>query len=126
MTRLENALKHSTLGAAYCDTPDNNRVLVERKTQARHPGEPVRYLVRVLSGTESFAETSGYDAPDLETAVALTRTLDLEGFDPSTADWRPADESTRTSSAKAPYEQLAGSFDGASGYDGDHDQGSPL
>ena len=126
MTRLEKALKQSALGAAYCDTPDNNRVLVERKTQARHPGEPVRYLVRVLSGTQPFAETSGYDAPDLETAIALARTLGLEGFDPSTADWRPADESTRTGLAKALYEQVAGSVDGASGYDVDHDHGSPL
>ena len=124
MTRLEKALKQSALGAAYCDTPDNNRVLIERKTHARHPGESVRYLVRVLSGTEPSAETSGYDAPDLETAVALTRTLDLEGFDPATADWHPADEFTRTGAAHEPSERLTVGPDGAPGYDGD--QVSPL
>jgi hypothetical protein len=124
MTRLEKALKHSTLGAAYCDTPDNNRVLVERKIQARHPGGSVRYLVRVLSGIAPSAETSGYDAPDLETAVALTRTLDLEGFDPATADWHPADESTRTGAAQEPSERLTVGPDGVPDYDGD--QVSPL
>jgi hypothetical protein len=124
MTRLKKALKQSELGAAHCDRPDNNRVLVERKTHAHHPGESVRYLVRVLPGTEPSAETTGYDAPDLETAVALTRTLDWEGFDPATAHWRPADESTRTGAAQEPSERLTVGPDGAPAYDGD--QVSPL
>ncbi len=97
MTRLEDALKQNELGAAYCDTPDNYRLIVETRPQSRRPSHDLRYIVRVEHGV--VPPTDAYDAPDLQTAVALLRTLDLDGFDPSTANWHPVDESARLGSA---------------------------
>jgi hypothetical protein len=90
MTRLEDALKRNELGAAYCDTPDNYRVIVESRPQSRRPSHDLRYIVRVEHGV--VPPTDAYDAPDLQTAIALMRTLDLDGFDPMSADWHPADD----------------------------------
>ncbi len=96
MARLEEILKQSPLGAAYCDTPDNHRVIVTPKPKTRAPSETIRYFVRVEHG--SIPPTDAYDAPDLETAVALMRTLDLDGFDPLTAEWQSVDTHTRDES----------------------------
>jgi hypothetical protein len=102
MARLEDALRSNELSAAYCDTADNYCVIVEPKSQTRHPGDEIRYdeiryLVRVEHGL--VPPTEAYDAPDLPTAIALMRTLDLEDFDPETADWRSVDEHPRAGSA---------------------------
>jgi hypothetical protein len=97
MARLEDALQRNELSAAYCDTADNHRVIVEPKSQTRRPSDEIRYLVRVEHGVVPPADA--YDAPDLPTAIALMRTLDLEDFDPETADWHSVDDNTRAASA---------------------------
>jgi hypothetical protein len=93
MARLEDALRRNELSTAYCDTADNHRVIVEPKSQTRRPGDQIRYLVRVEHGV--VPPTDAYDAPDLPTAVALMHTLDLEDFDPETADWHSVDDNTQ-------------------------------
>ena len=97
MPRLEDALKQNALGAAYCDTPDNHRVIVETRPQSRRPSQDPRYIVRVEHGV--VPPTDAYDAPDLQTAIALMHTLDLDRFDPTAADWHPADDATHMSTA---------------------------
>lgn len=98
MARLEDALRQAEYGAAYYDTPDGYRVMVETKQQGRQPSTNERYLVRVEHG--AVPPTESYDAPDLPTAIALMRTYDLDAFDPTGDRWQPVTDTTQRRSTK--------------------------
>lgn len=88
MARLEEALHHSEAGAAYFDTADGYRVIVERKLRTRRPGGDDRYLVRVEHGV--VLANDAFDAPDLATARSLMASFELVGFDPEAPQWQPS------------------------------------
>jgi hypothetical protein len=94
--------------AAYYDTLDNHRVIVQQVSRAKQPGSGDRYLVRVEHAAVPPMET--YEAPDLGAAIDYLRGLSLRGFDPAADHWEQAGPSKNRDStqwtAEAPTRAL--------------------
>lgn len=98
MPKLSRIFTPDDQDAAYYDTLDNHRVIVERVTRTRQPGSGDRYLVRVERGAVPPTET--YEAPDLGAAIDYLRGLSLQGFDPTDDHWEAVGQTTPRDSAQ--------------------------
>jgi len=88
MATLAEALRTSTLDAAYCEAGADCRVAVRRELAGRKPGGAERYIVTVQRGP-ALPEPAG-EAPTLDEALATLRALRLPEFDPDGNGWQPA------------------------------------
>lgn len=96
MPKLSQMFTSDDQGAAYYDTLDNHRIIIERVTRTKQPDSGDRYLVHVEHGAIPPTET--YEAPDLGAAIDYLRGLSLQGFDPTDDHWETASSnSTRDS-----------------------------
>lgn len=98
MPKLSQIFTPDDQDAAYYDTLDNHRVIVERVTRTKQPGSGDRYLVRVEHGAVPPTET--YEASDLGAAIDYLRGLSLQGFDPTDSHWEAVGAETRRNSAQ--------------------------
>lgn len=98
MPRLEDALRASGYFAAYCDTPDGNRVIVEQTSAGPRPEDGAAYTVKTERGMDMPQGT--FTSPDLRAVLEYLRTLTLGGFDAEADGWQPATGRTYTQSAE--------------------------
>lgn len=98
MAHLADALQQSPLAAAYVDTPDGDRILVQRTLAQPQPGAAEQYVVRVEHGV-ALPERL-FDATTLDDLRAQLRTLNYPGFTPDGDVWTPTTSSTPADSSE--------------------------
>lgn len=98
MARLEDALRASGYFAAYCDTPDNYRVIVEQTSAGPRPEDGATYTVKAEHGMDMPQGT--FTSPDLPAVMEYLRSLNHSGFDPDAAAWQPATGRTYAQAAE--------------------------
>lgn len=98
MPKLSKLFTPDDQSAAYYDTLDNHRVIIERVTRTKQPGSGDRFLVQVEHG--AVPPTQTYEAPDLGAAMDYLRGLSLRGFDPTDDRWEPAGPASTSNNAQ--------------------------
>lgn len=98
MASLEGALRASGYFAAYYDTPDDRRVIVERTSAGPRPEDGATYTAKVERGTA--LPEGNFTSADLGAVTDYLRALRLAGFDPEGEGWQPATRQSYAQSAE--------------------------
>ena len=98
MAHLADALRQSPLAATYVDTPEGDRILVQRALAQPQPGAAEQYVVRIEHGV-ALPERL-FDTTTRDDLLARLRTLNYAGFTPDADIWTPAASGTAITSSQ--------------------------